>query len=66
MKEDADSLRVSFPHPTLTPITSCPTYQTIADINLDLNANKALVAFKRGDGIYGLLVLSVKMMTIAF
>ena len=53
------SVATTFPHPLLTPIIGRPTYQTLAAIHLKLNANAASIFSNRGDGIHGLLALSV-------
>jgi hypothetical protein len=39
-----------FPHPTITPVIGIPTYESIAEINLKLNANAASVHSNLGDG----------------
>ena len=54
-----DSVTLNFTHPVLPPLTERPTYQTIAALNLMLNANAASVHSNRGDGIHGLLILTV-------
>ena len=54
-----DSVATTFPHPLLTPIVGRPTYQTLASLHLKLNANAASVFLNRGDGMHGLLALSV-------
>ena len=54
-----ESVATTFPRPILTPITGHPSYQTLAAIHLKLNANTASVFSNRGDGIHGLLALSV-------
>ena len=54
-----ESIVSNFPHPTLPPLTGRPTYKSIANLNLLLNANAASVSSTRGDGIHGLLILTV-------
>ena len=49
----------NFPHPTLPPLTERPTYESIAELHLMLNANAASLPSTRGDGIHGLLILTV-------
>jgi hypothetical protein len=48
-----------FPHPTITPVIGIPTYESIAEINLKLNANNALVHSNLGNGTHGLLTLTI-------
>jgi hypothetical protein len=48
-----------FPHPTITPVIGIPTYKSIAEINLKLNANAASVHSNLGDGTHGLLALTI-------
>ena len=48
-----------FPHPTITPVIGIPTYESIADLNLKLNANAASVHSNLGDGAHGLLALTI-------
>ena len=54
-----EAVTSNFPHPTLPPLTGRPTYTSIANLNLLLNANAASVSSSRGDGIHGLLILTV-------
>ena len=53
---------MAFLHPILTPITGRPTYQILAAIHLKINANAASVFLNHGDGMHGLLALSVTLM----
>ena len=48
-----------FPHPTLTPVIGIPTYESLAEVNLKLNANAASVHSNLGDGAHGLLPLTI-------
>jgi hypothetical protein len=48
-----------FPHPTITPMNGIPSYKTIAEVNLKLNANAASVHSNLGDGAHGLLTLTL-------
>ena len=48
-----------FPHPTVVPINGVPTFETLAALNLQLNANAASVQSNLGDGLLGLLFLTV-------
>ena len=59
MPSTIDNIVEGFPHPTLTPISGVPTYETIAELNLKLNANAASVQSNLGDGQLGLLYLTV-------
>ena len=54
-----ESVATTFPHPLLTSIIGRPTYQTLAAIHLKLNTNAASIFLNHGDGIHGLLALSV-------
>jgi hypothetical protein len=53
------STTVSRPHPTIPPILGVPTYATIAELHLKLNANAASVYSSLGDGAHELLALTV-------
>ena len=59
MVASADRVSEGFPHPNLRPINGIPTYASIAEINLWLNANAASVQSNLGDGLLGLLYLTV-------
>jgi hypothetical protein len=61
MPSDHDVIIVGFPHPTIPPILGVPTYATIADTHLKLNANAASVFSSLGDGAHGLLALTVSV-----
>ena len=56
----AEKIIESFPHPTMLPIIGQPTYETIAEVHLKLNANAASVNSHRGKGQLGLLYLTLK------
>jgi len=56
----ADKIIETFPHPTITPIIGQPTYESIAELHLKLNANAASVHSNRGNGALGLLFLTIK------
>ena len=58
MSSSGDILE-GFPHPTITPVIGIPTYKSIAEINLQLNANAASVHSNLGDGAHGLLALTI-------
>jgi hypothetical protein len=58
MSSSGDILE-GFPHPTITPVIGIPTYESIAEINLKLNANAASVHSNLGDGAHGLLALTI-------
>ena len=59
MPSDHDVIIDGFPHPTIPPILGVPTYTTIAELQLKLNANAASVFSSLGDGAHGLLTLTV-------
>jgi hypothetical protein len=59
MPSDIDKIVDGFPHPTVIPITGVPTYEAIAELNLQLNANAASVQSNLGDGLLGLLFLTI-------
>jgi hypothetical protein len=48
-----------FPHPTIPSIVDIPTYDALKYHQLSLNANAASVQFKLGNGLLGLLALTV-------
>jgi hypothetical protein len=54
-----DSIVEGFPFPTVTPIVGEPNYETIADLHQQLNANAASVPSHLGNGVLGLLYLTV-------
>ena len=56
----ADKIIETFPHPTITPIIGQPTYESIAELHLKLNANAASVHSNHGNGALGLLFLTIK------
>jgi hypothetical protein len=48
-----------FPHPTIPAVIGIPTYEPITEVNLQLNANAASVHSNLGDGVHGLLTLTI-------
>ena len=58
MPSDIESIVDTFPYPTIPPIHELPSYSTIKDINVKLNANAA-VHSELGDGNLGYLYLAV-------
>ena len=54
-----DKIVDGFPHPNIAPIVGIPTYESIAELNLQLNANAASVQSNLGNGQLGLLALTV-------
>jgi hypothetical protein len=56
-----DKIVDGFPHhPNIAPIVGIPTYESIAELNLQLKANAASVQSNLGDGqLLGLLALTV-------
>jgi hypothetical protein len=59
MTISTDKIVDGFPHPNIAPIGGIPTYESIAELNLQLNANTASVQSNLGDGQLGLLALTV-------
>jgi hypothetical protein len=59
MPTDVDKIVDGFLHPTVLPIIGVPTYETLAALNLQLNANAASVQSNLGNGQLGLLYLTV-------
>lgn len=59
MTADVESIVDGFPHNTISPVIGMPTYATISEVNLRLNANAASVQSDHGDGTLGLLALTV-------
>ena len=56
----AEHLIESFPHPTIQPIVGQPTYDSIADFHLKLNANAASIHSNRGNGKLGHFFLTAQ------
>jgi hypothetical protein len=54
-----DKIVDGFFHPMIMPIIGIPTYESIAELNLQLNANAASVQSNLGDGQLRLLTLTV-------
>jgi hypothetical protein len=54
-----DSLVTGFPFPTVLPIVGEPNYESIAALHRQLNANAASIQSHLGDGLLGLLPLTV-------
>ena len=54
-----DSIVEGFPFPTVHPIVGEPNYESIAALHLQLNANAASVQSHLGNGVLGLLYLTV-------
>ena len=59
MSTHTDKLIESWPHPVIAPVIGEPTYEDIAKINLQLNANAASVFSALGNSQLGLLILTV-------
>ena len=55
----SDRLLERFPHSVLPPIIGLPTYETIHQMHVLLNANAASVESTLGDGQLGLLGLTI-------
>ena len=54
-----DKIVDNFPHPNISPIVGQPTYETLAQLHLQLNSNAASVHSNLGNGQLGLLQLTV-------
>jgi hypothetical protein len=59
MPTDVKKVVDGFPHPAIAPIIGVPTYKSINALNLQLNANAASVQSNLGDGLLGLLYLTI-------
>jgi hypothetical protein len=59
MPIDVEKVVDGFPHPIIAPITGVPNYESIKARNLQLNANAASVQSNLGDGLLGLLYLTI-------
>ena len=59
MTASIDSIVEGFPFPTVLPIVGEPNYESIAALNQQLNANAASVQSHLGNGVLGLLALTV-------
>ena len=59
MPSNVNNIVSGFPHPLIPSHIGIPTYATIAEVNLKLNANAASVQSNLGDGTLGLLALTV-------
>jgi hypothetical protein len=55
----SDKIVDGFPHPNIAPIVGISTYESIAQLNLQLNANAASMQSNLGNGQLGLLALTV-------
>ena len=54
-----DKIVEGFPHPTITPIIGIPSYESIAEVHIKLNSNTASIHSNLGNGLLGLLVLTL-------
>ena len=63
MPDAIDTIVDSFPHPTLTAIEGIPSFATIRQIQVELNANASSIHSNLGDGQLGLLFLTVSQAT---
>ncbi len=59
MPTDIDNVMDGFPHPIIPPISGMPTYEALQALQLALNANAASVQSNLGNGLLGLLALTV-------
>ena len=58
-----DAIVDAFPHPSLTPIDGLPTFASIRNMQVELNANAASVHSNLGNGQLGLLYLTIDRTT---
>jgi hypothetical protein len=58
---DIDKVVDGFSHPTIVPITGMPNYEALSDLNLKLNSNASSVHSDLGNGLLGLLALTVSV-----
>ena len=56
----AEKILENFPHPHIQPIVGQPTYESIAEMHLKLNANADSVHTNLGNGKLGFLYLTVE------
>ena len=56
---DIDNIAAGFHHPTFDPIIGLPTYETIKELHVQLNANAASIFTNLVDGRHGFLRLTV-------
>ena len=61
----ADQLLAVFPHPVLTKIVVEPTPESITLQQSKHNGNLASIKYNPGDGLTGLMVISMKLATFA-
>ena len=59
MSASVDRIVDVFPNPKINPVLGMPTFATIVNANLQLNANAAYVPSNVGNGQLGLLALTV-------
>ena len=59
MPSDIEKIIETFPHKTINKIVGTPTFAALQDIQIQLNANAASVQSNLGDGLLGLLYLTV-------
>ena len=63
MPDSIETIVDTFPHPTLTPIQGIPTFASIRQIQVELNANASSIHSNLGNGQLGLLFLTVSPAT---
>ena len=59
MPTEIDKILETFPHKTINVIEGTPTFSALQEIQIQLNANAASVQSDLGDGLLGLLYLTV-------
>ena len=64
MPLNADQLLEVFPHPVLTKVVGEPTLESITLQQSDHNGNLASIKSNLGDGLTGLMVISMKPETL--
>ena len=65
MPDSIETIVDTFPHPTLTPVQGIPTFASIRQIQVELNANASSIHSNLGNGQLGLLFLTVSPATYA-
>ena len=60
MPLNANQLLAVFPHPVLTKIVGKPNFESITLHKSEHNGNLALIKSNLGDGLTGLMVISMK------
>ena len=59
MLSDIETIVDTFPYPSVPSIKGLPTYSTIKELRMKLNANSASIQSNLGDGNNGIIYLTV-------